>query len=203
MVDAGFPPVPRPEPTTRGWGRYPVHGLLFDFGDTLVEEGPFLPGRSPLIGGVAETLPLLEGRYRLGLVSNTQGAVRSEVAQALDALGIGRFFSMVLTSSDIGWRKPHPIIFEAAVASLGTPPERTVMVGNSLSNDVAGAKACGMRTVHFRWSPRYPHSPADEEERPTLVIDDFVELPYALERLEAFPSPAPRVREGGEVENDL
>ncbi len=183
--------------------RHPVDGVLLDMGDTLIEEGPFLPGRSPLIPGVGETLTLLYGRYRLGLVTNTDQAGRAEVSQALDQLGIGRYFSVVVTSSDVGWPKPHPFIFEAALSSLGLPPDRTVMVGNHLAKDVAGAKALGMRTVHFRWSPRYPAFPRGEEERPTLAIGDFVELPEALRRLEALPCPAPRAPVDTGEEHDL
>jgi HAD superfamily hydrolase (TIGR01509 family) len=179
-----------------------VEGVLLDMGDTLIEEGPFLPGRSPLIPGVGETLPLLR-RYRLGLVTNTEEAGRAEVSRALGLLGIGQYFSTIVTSSDLGWRKPHPLIFEAALASLGLPATRTVMVGNDLAKDVAGARALGMRTIHFRWSPRYPALPRGEEERPTLVMGDFVELPEALERLEAFPSPAPQAPWDNGDEHDL
>ncbi len=192
----------------------PVEGVLLDMGDTLLEEGswtwaslleegPSLPGPSPLIPGVGETLPLLSRDYRLGLVTNTQEAGRAEVSRALDLFGIGRYFSVIVTSSDLGWRKPHPFIFEAALAGLGLPPSRTVMVGNDLANDVAGAKALGMRTIHFRWSPRYPALPQGEEERPTLIIGDFVELPKALQRLQALPGPAPRAPGDAGEEDDL
>ncbi|EQD57876.1 hydrolase, haloacid dehalogenase-like family protein, partial [mine drainage metagenome] len=107
---------------------HPVEGVLLDMGDTLLEEGSWTwatlleEGPSPLIPGVGETLPLLSGDYRLGLVTNTQEAGRAEVSRALDLFGIGRYFSVIVTSSDLGWRKPHPFIFEAALAGLGLPP---------------------------------------------------------------------------------
>lgn len=94
-----------------------------------------------------ETLSLLRHRgFKLGLVSNRPWAsilFRPE----LDALGLGAYLEVVVSSTDVGFRKPHPLIFETALRALQVEASEALMVGESLANDVAGAEACGMRAV--------------------------------------------------------
>ena len=54
-------------------------------------------------------------------------------------------------ASEVGWRKPHPAIFERALEGLGVAAERTLFVGDSLAIDLAGAAAVGMRTCQALW----------------------------------------------------
>ncbi len=48
--------------------------------------------------------------------------------------------------------KPHPSIFEAALKLAGVPATDAVMVGDSLSQDIEGARRVGMRGVLVRRS---------------------------------------------------
>jgi HAD superfamily hydrolase (TIGR01509 family) len=181
----------RPPRTSKGAtpDLVPVQAVLFDVGDTLLDEGRGFDGGDPLLPGVRRTLAEISPQFPMAILSNTRSSTRTEVAALLSTLGIARFFKAIVTSSDIGWRKPHPLAFEAALAALGAPPTATVMVGNDLVADIAGAKAMGMRTIHFRWSPRYRNDPESETERPTLIIQEFDELPVALERANGLPPP--------------
>lgn len=43
--------------------------------------------------------------------------------------------------------KPHAPMFEAALAALGSAPAETLMIGDRLDTDIAGAAACGLRTA--------------------------------------------------------
>ncbi|HEX3055851.1 MAG TPA: HAD-IA family hydrolase, partial [Gaiellaceae bacterium] len=52
---------------------------------------------------------------------------------------------------EVGWRKPHPAIFERALDALGVEPSATLFVGDTLATDVAGAAALGMRTCLALW----------------------------------------------------
>jgi putative hydrolase of the HAD superfamily len=54
-------------------------------------------------------------------------------------------------SGEVGARKPEPAIFEAALAELDVAAEDAVFVGDRLVDDVAGAAAVGMTTVHALW----------------------------------------------------
>lgn len=145
--------------------------------------------QDPVLPGVRRTLGEIEPQFRLGVLSNTRTATRVEISALLSELGLARHFQAIITSSDIGWRKPHPLAFEAAVAALRAPADRVVMVGNDLEADVAGAKAMGLRTVHLAWSPRYRQTPAGPAEQATVTISDFDDLPVALERAQGLPVP--------------
>jgi HAD superfamily hydrolase (TIGR01549 family) len=91
------------------------------------------------------TLVRLSKRYKFGLISNFTYA--PVIYAALRKLGVNRFFSAVLVSEDVGWRKPNRKIFQEALRRLGVNAEEAVYVGDSPLEDVGGAASADMRTV--------------------------------------------------------
>lgn len=93
-----------------------------------------------------DTLPVLAALrargLRLGLVSNAGVDVR----RVVERTGMARLLDAVVVSHEIGAVKPHPPIFERALAALGVPAERALMVGDSPRDDV-GAAFLGVRTL--------------------------------------------------------
>jgi 2-haloacid dehalogenase len=83
--------------------------------------------------------------------------------QAADRVGVA--FEAVVTAESVGVYKPHPETYRAALAALGTRPERTLFVAGSPS-DVPGAKAVGMPVY---WHNRIGLPPRDD------VRPDFLE----------------------------
>ncbi len=67
--------------------------------------------------------------------------------EIVEASGMGPRFIDVLTSARLGYRKPHPEIFAAAMRLTSARPDEVVMVGDSLGADVRGAEAAGMHAV--------------------------------------------------------
>ena len=65
----------------------------------------------------------------------------------LEAAGLARHLDAVVTSADAGASKPHPAIFELALRAAGAGPLKSVHVGDSPENDLAGARAAGIRCV--------------------------------------------------------
>jgi putative hydrolase of the HAD superfamily len=53
----------------------------------------------------------------------------------------------VVTSAEVGAGKPDPRVFERGLELAGARPEEAVHVGDSVENDVAGARALGIRAV--------------------------------------------------------
>lgn len=100
-----------------------------------------------------KVLTNLSGDYKLGLVSNFTYAPL--IYAALRMLKINRFFNAILVSDAVGWRKPHPKIFEEALSRLRVKPEETVYVGDSPEEDIKGAKQLGMKTIYVE-SQFYP-----------------------------------------------
>jgi FMN hydrolase / 5-amino-6-(5-phospho-D-ribitylamino)uracil phosphatase len=125
---------------------------------------------------VLATLKRLSGEgYAMELVSNV--ALLPHLMRAdLDRLGIGRYLSGSVFSSEVGVRKPDPRIFREALARIGADPATTVFVGDRLYDDVSGARAVGMRTVLTR---QYRQE-EDPNTKPDAVIDHLSELPAVL-----------------------
>jgi putative hydrolase of the HAD superfamily len=116
----------------------------------------------------------LSKRHKLGLISNFTYA--PVIYAALRKLGVNRFFSAVLVSEDVGWRKPNRKIFQEALRRLGVKAEETVYVGDSPTEDIEGGAAAGMRTI-FVPSQFYTLENLHESHvKPDLIVKDICEL---------------------------
>jgi FMN phosphatase YigB (HAD superfamily) len=109
-----------------------------------------LPARSlvKLFPGAAGLLHAVR-RAGLGcvIVSNTYWRTGAAMAHDFRELGVAEQIDAIVSSVDVGFRKPHPAMFEAAMAAAGAPAGACAMVGNSESKDVVPAKRLGMRTI--------------------------------------------------------
>ena len=101
-------------------------------------------GRRPLFSDATPTLEGLRGRVKLAVLSN---ADRSYLYPLLEHHGVASYFDAVRCSEETRSYKPHPGIFEQTLEALGVAPDEAVQVGDTLQEDVLGAKLVGMRTV--------------------------------------------------------
>lgn len=83
--------------------------------------------------------------YRLGLISNWAGPL-ADILRAQDILD---FFESVITSSDVGFAKPHPKIFEAALEDLSISSNECIFVGESYATDVMGARQAAIPCILY------------------------------------------------------
>jgi putative hydrolase of the HAD superfamily len=105
--------------------------------------------RRPATGAVALLAELKRAGYRLGLLSNT--IIGRWVQRWVDQYGFRAYLDAVVTSDEIGFRKPRPEIFTSTLARMGlSDPRRVVMVGDTPRHDIAGAGAAGLRSVLVR-----------------------------------------------------
>jgi putative hydrolase of the HAD superfamily len=88
--------------------------------------------------GVFEALK--ERRLRLGIISNFDWRLYG----VLEACGMLRYVDSVTISSEVGYAKPAPEIFQAALAKHDLAPNQALHVGDSLSLDVGGALSAGI-----------------------------------------------------------
>lgn len=89
---------------------------------------------------------LCERGYRLGIIANQNLGLNERLAD----FGISKFFDIVVSSAEVGCSKPDRKIFEWALSLASCKAEECVMVGDRLDNDMAPAKAVGMKTVWIR-----------------------------------------------------
>ena len=107
---------------------------------------------------VPEVLRDLHARgYTIGLISNTQRSLKTfEEHFALDGL-----FKVAISSSDHGYMKPHPSIFEEGLRQAGVEADEAVMVGDSVAHDIEGALRLGMRGILVARSGLSTGAPSD------------------------------------------
>lgn len=102
---------------------------------------------------------------RLIVVSNWDVSLHDVLAR----LGVAPLLHGVVTSAEYGARKPDPSIFAGALELAGVPAAKALHVGDSLDNDVAGARAAGIEPVLIRRDG----SPGPPETR---TIANLIEL---------------------------
>jgi putative hydrolase of the HAD superfamily len=125
----------------------------------------------------AALLRELAANRRLGLVSNYDHG--RMVHDLLARHGIDRLFSATLVSIEFGRRKPHRAIFEEALRRLNAVSEDTLFVGDSLRDDVAGARGAGVDAAWFNPAGKPPPVRGPE---PTYVLEKLVDLRRILAR---------------------
>lgn len=131
-----------------------------------------------LYDDVRETLEtLVHHGCRVGLISNSHRCLESFQTH----FELSGLIAAAVSSSDLGFMKPHPAIFRAALALMQVEASRSVMVGDSLVHDVRGAARVGMRGVWLARGGLNPSAPPG-----VRAITTLTELP-ALLRVPANP----------------
>ncbi len=99
-----------------------------------------------LASGARECLADLSRDTQLSVVSNTHHSPL--VPQQLARFGIAEYFEDVVTSIDVGWRKPRPELFQELLERHGVVAARAAFVGDTWEADVAGPQRAGMRAFY-------------------------------------------------------
>ncbi len=126
-----------------------------------------------LIPGTMEMLNRLRGIYPLGLLSNFTHAPAAK--GLVTQLGLAPYFDVLLISGELGYRKPHIMVFQQLVADFGVDNSRLLYVGDNIEADINGALLAGIRPVWFTWAldhkvPMVPGVPIGDEELPDADI---------------------------------
>lgn len=111
----------------------PINRLI----DFLAPHGP-----TSIIADARETLAVLHGAVRIGVVS--AGPTR-QVERFLDQHALRPYIDVVVTSQTHRRMKPHPQPVLGALSALGVAPENAVMVGDT-TVDVKAGQAAGTQT---------------------------------------------------------
>jgi phosphoglycolate phosphatase len=128
------------------------------------------PGAETLLRG-------LQGQgIALGVVTNKPEAVTRSM---LKALGLAGMIGAVVGGDTLPVKKPDPQPMLAALETLGSTPERSVMIGDS-AVDAEAARAAGMALILVTFG--YTRTPVTEL-RADAVVDSFAEVPKVLDAL--------------------
>lgn len=127
----------------------------------MQEFGELYPGVHDVIGALRERGPV-------ALVTN---AISEIQRRRIERVGLAELFDAIVISSEVGVAKPAPAIFEYAFSMLagstldGLEPAATLMVGDSLTSDMAGGRAAGLATCWYNpeGKPADEHVPVDHD----------------------------------------
>ena len=127
-----------------------------------------LPTRTILFPDTIDVLKYLEGKgYKMHLITNGFEKTQHE---KLKHSGLDYFFKEVITSEGSNSLKPQKEIFEYALEKTGAKVEESIMIGDSLEVDIAGAMGIGMDQVHVNYNG------LEQDLTPTYTIKTLKEL---------------------------
>jgi len=129
-------------------------------------EDPALTHRPEITPEAAEAVHEIRARgLALGVISNTGRTPGRVLRRLLGDASLLPCFDVLAFSDEAGARKPAAEIFCRVLAQARTGPAVAAL------SDVAGARAIGMRAVHYVPDPSAPGSAAD------AVLRRFADLP--------------------------
>jgi HAD superfamily hydrolase (TIGR01549 family) len=138
-----------------------------------------------LTPGAFELLVFLARNQRkIGIVTNGDSYRQW---QKLFITGIADFFRPVIISEEVRLRKPCPEIYQLALNQLGVEAQNCAFVGDSPSEDIAGANSVGLVSIRIRQGKYCSVEPLNELEEPIYEFNSLFELESALSS--AFECP--------------
>lgn len=156
--------------------RLPVESkntLATGFEEAIFDDPP------PLMNGAKILLKSLSGRYKIGLVSNSGVTPGKNLRKVLNDHKVLQYFTCAVFSDEVGYHKPHPMIFERALKELDVKASDTIHVGDLPESDIVGAKEMGMKTAWFnktekKWQDLKMGFSTDYEIRTLLELVDIL-----------------------------
>jgi HAD superfamily hydrolase (TIGR01509 family) len=122
---------------------------------------------------------LRKHRIKVGIVTNAFQPMALRDGE-IKSHGLLEYFpDCRVSAADVGYLKPHPAIFQAALDCLDVRPDEAVFVGDDLEADIGGAQKAGLQAVWRRTSRREVQTL--KPIRPDAIVDSLRELPAILD----------------------
>jgi HAD superfamily hydrolase (TIGR01549 family) len=102
------------------------------------------------LAGIGAALARLASRTRLALIANQP----AQAIEVLEALQLRRHFGIVALDCQLPYSKPDIRMYQWALARAGVAPQRVLMIGDRIDNDIYPARLLNMRTAWIRTIPR-------------------------------------------------
>lgn len=113
--------------------------------DELVENTQKSANWDQILPGTREALERIRKDYAIAVISNADGKIDA----VLRRCGIVDCFANITDSGNVGYEKPHPAIFKAALHDMKASAGESLYVGDVYSIDYIGARKAGMQAVLF------------------------------------------------------
>ena len=153
------PLMVQPEPTLRGRSKEEIARKIG------VEFLRLTNRYFTLLPDAGEVVRQLAAKYPLTIISNGFGEVQYyKFAHS----GLQELFAHLLISEEVGINKPQPEIFRIALERNGVTAEEAVMIGDSYTSDIAGAKAAGIDQIWIHQG--------ETDETATYIVPAFKDV---------------------------
>jgi len=104
----------------------------------------YLPNHNLLFDGAIDILNYLKPKYQMHIITNGFEEVQHKKMHNSDLLP---FFDQIITSEEVGVKKPNPKIFKYALKKSKAKANESIMIGDNFEADILGAKNVGMHTI--------------------------------------------------------
>ncbi len=122
-----------------------------------------------LLPEAEKVVKYLAAKYPLTIISNGFKEVQH---YKFEHSGLAPYFTHMLISEEVGINKPQPQIFEIALERNGITADQAVMVGDSYSSDIAGAKAAGIDQIWIH--------EGETDETATYIVPKLTDILHML-----------------------
>jgi putative hydrolase of the HAD superfamily len=126
----------------------------------------------PLAGALETLEALARAGVRRALICDTGFSPGRVVRRLLERAGLLHLLEVHVFSDEAGVPKPHPRVFQQALAPLGVAPGAALHVGDLRRTDVAGARGAGLGSVRIRQH----YDDVSEHPEADHVADSHAEL---------------------------
>ncbi len=131
-----------------------------------------------IVSGAIETLESLAENYRLGVITDGQGAL---VRAGPRELGSSRYFEVVVVAGDHGSRRPAPRLFRHPLQQMRIASTGSVYVGRDLERNARPSDVIGMHTVLLG----HRSAPEGLVGAPVCPVCELSQVPAAVAAVEA------------------
>lgn len=118
------------------------------------------------------TLKELSQKYKIGIIANQELGCK----ERLEKFAILQYIDLVVSSSEEGVCKPDLKIFNLALKRADSKPEKAIMIGDRLDNDIEPANIIGMKTIWVKQGFAKYSTPKKETAVPTYTVDNIEEI---------------------------
>lgn len=120
-----------------------VEGPAVEFGDKYLERAP---RKTNLMPGAFEVIQDLAAHFPLYILTNGFDDIQYV---KIEGAGMRSFFKEIITSQQVGTKKPSPLFYEYALERAGILAEDALMIGDHVEADVRGALNVGIPAIHY------------------------------------------------------
>lgn len=117
-------------------------------------------------------LEILSAKYKIGIIANQSLGTKERLEQH----GILQYINLVIASAEEGFSKPDSRIFQIALDRSGCEPQKAIMIGDRIDNDIVPAKLLGMRTIWVKQGFGQYWNISSQEEKADYVVYNIKEI---------------------------